>query len=142
MIWKDRAIKQVMFKCQRCGDCCTGPEVVDIYPEDINRLTRKFHTNMESVLSRFCAEHPLGGKRFTLKNLKPCQFYRNGCRIYHYRPIVCRMAPYLVGAWNYCDNDFGDLPDLSDDVIILGLVKCTGLSATEIFRYLKYIGAI
>jgi len=140
--WKERAVKQVFSSCQRCGTCCSDVGVVDIYQRDLHRLSRKMHISVEEVVHRFCAIHPKGGSRFTLKKLKPCEFFNGRCRIYQYRPTVCRMTPYLVGEWNYCKQDFGDLPDTNDSAIIISLVKNTGLSATEIIEYLEYVGAV
>ena len=141
--WKDRAVKQMFSSCNRCGSCCSDVGVVDIYQKDLHRLSRKLHISVEDVIRSFCDNHPKGGSRFTFKNLKPCNFLKQGrCRIYNHRPLVCRLTPYLVGEWKYCHQEFDNLPELDDQAILIGLVKNTGLSTTEILDYLKYVGAV
>jgi Fe-S-cluster containining protein len=139
--WKEKAIRQVLFKCGRCGRCCGEPEIIDLYPEDLNRLSRHFHKNLAQVMVAVCAEHPRGGRRYMMNKSKPCQFYKNGCRIYGSRPIVCRMYPYLAGPMRLCELDVGEVPEMDDQALLIALVKSTGLSVTEMLRYLRYIGA-
>jgi len=139
--WRERAIRQITFNCARCGKCCSKSKIIDLFPEDLNRLTRKFHTGLGSVVKSFCEPHIAGGRRFMMKGVSPCRFFDNKCKIYCYRPIVCRMTPFLAGKKIYCDVDFGELVSMDEGVILDNLVASVGLSKTEVLRYLKYIGA-
>jgi Fe-S-cluster containining protein len=139
--WRERAIKQVLFKCSRCGNCCSKCGIIDLYPEDLNRLARKFHITLQEEMMLDCAEHPLGGRRLMLNSVQPCKFYKDKCRIYNHRPLVCRLAPFLVGEWTLCDTGDLQIPDMEEQALWVALVKMSGLSVTEMQRYLKMIGA-
>jgi Fe-S-cluster containining protein len=102
---------------------------------------RKFHMGIPKAVSSFAADHPLGGHRYMLKHSQPCEFYGDGCKIYESRPMVCRMFPFLAGVetLHKVPDIFGT--DMDTAAIIEALVKSTGLSATEIWGHLRYIGA-
>lgn len=139
--WKIRAIAQARFKCERCGNCCTRPEVIDVVVEDTFRLAHRFHSTPKKIAAKHLAPHPANGRRMMFRNVRPCEFYRNGCSIYSSRPIVCRMAPFLAAPEPNHDMKGIDLTDMDTQAIITALVKQTELSATQIYRWLRYIGA-
>jgi Fe-S-cluster containining protein len=76
-----------------------------------------------------------------LNNVQPCKFYKGRCSIYHDRPLVCRLVPFLVGEWNYCELGDPQISEMDDQALWVALVKMSGLSVTELQRYLRYIGA-
>jgi Fe-S-cluster containining protein len=140
--WRDMVEKHLVSGCNRCGTCCGDVPIVDVFPEDINRLARHFHMNISNIMMKYLTIHPLGGRRMTIKRVKPCVFFRGKCTIYLSRPIICRMYPWLAGKHHYCDT-MEDIKITGSDEEILGLlVEEIGLSRNEVLRYLKYIGAI
>jgi Fe-S-cluster containining protein len=138
--WKEKVIRFVSVKCKRCGRCCTGYELMALNTKDLQRLCHHFHANLETVMVRFCAEHPGNKGSFILNKSKPCQFYKNGCRIYNARPIGCRFYPMLTGGTMLCEKDEIEVPDMEDQALWIALVKTTGLSVTEMMSYLKSMG--
>jgi len=139
--WKTRAIAQARFVCGRCGHCCTRPGVIDVVVEDTFRLAHRFHSTPKEVAKKYLAPHPAGQRRMTFKKVRPCEFYRDGCSIYSSRPIICRMAPFLAAPEPNHDMKGMDLSDMDDQAIMVALGKQTELSATQIYRWLRYIGA-
>jgi Fe-S-cluster containining protein len=85
-----------MFRCQKCGACCTGAELggrsgVVLEPSEVDSLAE----NLGIPRSRFKQDYTSvkGGRRI-LKY--PCPFYASesrACRIYAARPQVCRNFP-------------------------------------------------
>ena len=141
MNWKERAIRQIFFECKRCGTCCQEPKIVDIYPRDALRIARRFRISMRLAAKRHFMRHPKDDNRMMLKNVTPCEFYENGCRIYRSRPLICRMYPYLAGPTIYCETPTGELPEMDDQDVIIKLAKVTNLRILELEDYLRYIGA-
>lgn len=139
--WKERAIRQVLFKCNKCGVCCREFAIIDLNVKDLNRLSRHFHENLAATMVRVCAEHPVDQGRFILSESRPCKFYKKGCRIYNVRPIVCRFYPYLGSGNVLCETAEIEVPDMDNSALWIALAKNTGLAVTEMMDYLKSIGA-
>ncbi len=139
--WKERAIKQVLFKCERCGRCCSEYKIMELFPRDLARLQHHFHMSLAQVMLTFCAEHPTAEGRWIINEWKPCKFYKNGCRIYNSRPIGCRFYPFLSGTSVLCRNTEIEVPDMDDSALWMALARDTGLAVTEMMEYLKSIGA-
>ena len=139
--WKERAIRQVLLKCNRCGRCCTEFEIIDLSVEDMNRLSRHFHQDLAATMVKFCAEHPVDQGRFILNESRPCKFYKKGCRIYNDRPLVCRFYPYLGSDTVFCEDAKIEVPDMDNSALWIALAKSTGLAVTEMMEYLRSIGA-
>lgn len=141
MKWKERAIRQILFNCKRCGTCCQRPGVVDIYPMDAARLVKRLRLTSVALARKHLKIHPSNDGRVSLKNVAPCEFYENGCRIYLSRPLICRMYPYLAGPTMYCEISTEELPEIDDQDVVIRLAKATNLTISEVEAYLKYIGA-
>ncbi|MFA5452487.1 MAG: YkgJ family cysteine cluster protein [Candidatus Methanomethylophilaceae archaeon] len=139
--WKERAIRQALFKCAGCGRCCREFAIIDLSSRDLHRLARHFHENLAATMVRVCAEHPVDKGRFIFRESGPCKFYKNGCRIYETRPIVCRLYPYLGGDNCLCEAPEIEVPDMDNSALWIALAKSTGLAVTEMIAYLKTIGA-
>jgi Fe-S-cluster containining protein len=78
--------------------CCNEPEVVSINMDDLWRLAERFHSKPMRMAKIYCKRHPTDKTAWALKKVKPCQFYdpeRKGCKIYNYRPDICRAYPFI-----------------------------------------------
>lgn len=139
--WKERAIRQVLFKCKKCGVCCEQFQIIDLSVKDLNRLSRHFHENLAATMVRVCAEHPVDKGRFIFRESRPCKFYKKGCRIYDARPVVCRFYPYLGSDVVLCEQGNQQIPDMDDSALWIALARSTGLAVTEMMEYLRSIGA-
>lgn len=96
--------------CGRCGACCTSFGVC-ITPADIVRISlatsmqpSQFADTIQDYPNRERKEPALlvGGEKqiLALKRSKGemCSFYSpEGCKIYHYRPLLCRTYPFKGG---------------------------------------------
>jgi Fe-S-cluster containining protein len=139
--WRERAIAQVEFKCDRCGRCCTRPEVIDVLVEDVYRLGRHFHTRFTQTVEKFAVPHRDNPRRMMFKNSHPCMFYQSICKIYSSRPMVCRMAPFLAAPIPNHNIELIGGKEYTDDEIFEGLMSSSGLTRHEVVRWLRYIGA-
>jgi len=66
--------------------------------DDLWRLAERFHSKPMRMAKIYCKRHPTDKTAWALKKVKPCQFYdaeRKGCRIYNYRPDICRAYPFI-----------------------------------------------
>ncbi len=120
--------KKNIVGCGRCGTCCVDP-IIPLNDEDVRSITK--HTGIPAAdLCRFYSEddmewpddsedwvHLRYGKRLMVlrKVRERCLFLENdGCRIYKFRPRVCRIFPY----------DFQFTDDLSEmDVDLQDRIK-------------------
>ena len=78
--------------------CCNEPEIVSINMDDLWRLAERFHSKPMRMAKIYCKRHPTNKTAWALKKVKPCQFYdpeRKGCKIYNYRPDICRAYPFI-----------------------------------------------
>jgi len=91
--------------CDRCGECCRRCDPIVLSPEDLNALG--------FLLPTSTLQHYVSFKDgvYYFKHTKPCAFLRgNNCRIYDFRPLVCRQFPIIVrddgvitlGWFDYC----------------------------------------
>lgn len=139
--WRERAIAQIEFKCDRCGRCCSRPEIIDLVVDDVWRFARRFHINFNKALQKYAMPHALDSRRMMLKHVNPCMFYDKGCRIYKDRPTVCRMAPFLAAP--VPNHTVGLISDreYTDEDIFDGIMRVTGLNRLSVLQWLTYIGA-
>lgn len=82
-----------IFKCERCGKCCTRPD--PMVPENnfIAYLPSEYEYAKKCLSKDIIKKHfqPL---EFGYKCCYPCPFYANsGCSIYKHRPLVCTAYP-------------------------------------------------
>ena len=78
---------QSLFKCQRCGKCCSELYTTIRFTEqDLKRIPFNIDIDMNNDISG-----------------KPCIFYTdNGCKIYDVRPETCRCFPLFI---DYYENE-------------------------------------
>ena len=115
--------------------------MIDILVEDIYRLGRHFHTKFTQTVRQYAVPHRDNPRRMMLKDVRPCIFYRDGCKIYSSRPIVCRMAPFLAAPIPNHDIELISNKEYTDKEIFEGLMLSSGLKKHEVIRWLRYIGA-
>lgn len=96
----------MIHECQKCGNCCKAPDnesyCVVLYPSDVNMISNLLQLPKECFLRQFCIETSLMVKAHEIKVYLlrfvdcHCIFLSedNLCKIYDFRPIQCRKAPY------------------------------------------------
>ncbi|MFC1755553.1 YkgJ family cysteine cluster protein [Thermoproteota archaeon] len=96
---------QDRFKCRNCGYCCT--QIVVLSDDDLERIKQAGYDESE-----FVEDDRLDRKRIKMKNYF-CYFLglnkgETFCRIYKYRPSVCRIYPFFEG----CTADIPGSPKM------------------------------
>lgn len=79
------------IKCKKCGWCCKNQSAM-LTIEDVKRLVVRFKCTYEQLSERYL------DKRMKIPYLKsPCPFLDNDnkCNIYHVRPKVCKIYPFV-----------------------------------------------
>lgn len=79
------------IKCKKCGWCCKNQSAM-LTIEDVKRLMIHFKCNYEELSEKYL------DKRMKIPYLKsPCPFLTkdNKCDIYHVRPKVCKIYPFV-----------------------------------------------
>jgi Fe-S-cluster containining protein len=78
--------------CCACGNCCR--EVLPTLDDaDVRRLSAGLGTTPEEIIARYLTRDEDGDLTF---NRRPCPFLSgNLCRVYEYRPDMCRSYPHL-----------------------------------------------
>lgn len=99
-------IKAIGFRCQRCGDCCSGPDAeVLVFPSEVRRIIA--HTKqpwLDVVEPPKTGVWDMEGNFHTLEWMlrrsgNRCAYYDDAsgsCRIYHARPDICRTYPFYL----------------------------------------------
>jgi len=86
--------------CSHCGTCCTQSSPIFIHRDEINLLLIfKPSLNEEIIQNKEYTQH------YMFKEDLPCKFHDpeiNRCKIYNFRPQVCRTYPLvLIGQDRY-----------------------------------------
>ena len=98
-------VREVGFSCDRCARCCTRAfnGHIQLLDEDTKRVRRHDPAACEPAFPyTFCDSHGtfyVSGYTIGSRNDAPgsCLFLDEGrCRIYHDRPAVCRLYPYML----------------------------------------------
>lgn len=101
-----RRIKAIGFRCQRCGECCSGPDAeVLVFPSEVRRIVS--HTGqswLEVVEPPETGVWDAEGNFHTLEWMlrrhgNGCAYYdaaSGSCRIYPARPDICRTYPFYL----------------------------------------------
>lgn len=99
-------VKEIGFRCQRCGDCCTGPDAeILVFPSEVRRIIA--HTKqpwLEVVEPPKTGVWDREGNFHTLEWMlrwrgNGCAYYdaaSGSCRIYPVRPDICRTYPFYL----------------------------------------------
>lgn len=78
-----------LFKCQRCGRCCTYlPKGIRISKSELKRLSKLKKLKDVHFRRRYCEVI-----NDVIRMNYPCDFYEDGCTIYSVRPRVCQYFP-------------------------------------------------
>jgi len=88
----------ILFKCQRCGTCCTTGDPIRLRPEDATLLAKHLKIPLNKLLKKYTIPDPDKPGVLDFKHILPCKFYdpaTSGCKIYAARPWSCRIFPFL-----------------------------------------------
>lgn len=88
----------ILFKCQRCGTCCTTGDPIRLRPEDVTLLARHLKIPLNKALKKYTIPDPDRPGVLDFKHILPCKFYdpaTSGCKVYAARPWSCRIFPFL-----------------------------------------------
>lgn len=118
-------IKAVGFRCQRCGDCCRGPDAeVLLFPSEVRRIIS--HTDqpwLEVVEPPKAGVWDAEGNFHTLewmlrRSENGCAYYdaaSGSCSIYLARPDICRTYPFYLDGDELCVSECRGLGMEMDD---------------------------
>jgi uncharacterized protein len=88
----------MIFECQRCGNCCTTGDPIRLRPEDVSQLAKGLKIPLNKALKKYTIKDPQKAGVLNFKHILPCKFYdpsAKGCKIYDVRPWSCRIFPFL-----------------------------------------------
>lgn len=88
----------LLFRCHRCGNCCTTGDPIRLRPEDIAAIARHLKIPLNKALKKYTIADPVKPGALNFKHILPCKFYdkaAKGCKIYGARPWSCRIFPFL-----------------------------------------------
>lgn len=80
--------------CSHCGTCCTKSSPIFIHKDEINPLTLLKPSLKDEIIKN--SQYP---EHFMFKEDLPCKFHNsenNRCKIYDFRPQVCRTYPLVL----------------------------------------------
>lgn len=118
-------IKAIGFRCQRCGECCSGPDAeVLVFPSEVRRIMS--HTDqswLEVVEPPKTGVWDIEGNFHTLEWMlrrqgNGCAYYdaaSRSCRIYPARPDICRTYPFYLDGDELRVSECGGLGVEMDD---------------------------
>lgn len=98
-------IISIGYKCQKCGRCCMGDygdNTVSIFPFEIRRISEKTGLKRNDIAAPTPSEdRDDAGNTHTfewiLKKNRDCTFLDKGlCKIYEFRPYICRTYPFYL----------------------------------------------
>jgi Fe-S-cluster containining protein len=97
-------IKEIGFKCIKCGECCVGEDnSVLVFPFEIRRIMAATGESwQDTVEPPEEGEWDSQGNFHTLewrikKENGSCMFYSSGeCKIYGVRPLICSTYPFYL----------------------------------------------
>ncbi|MDR3302412.1 MAG: YkgJ family cysteine cluster protein [Spirochaetaceae bacterium] len=87
------------FSCRRCSLCCRQDEgFVFLTKNDADVLSAAVALRYEEFIQVYCRWVKLGGGVELLclkeKTNNDCCFWKDGCSVYHTRPLQCRSYPF------------------------------------------------
>lgn len=88
----------LLFKCKRCGNCCTTGDPIRLRQEDAALLAKHLKIPLNKALKKYTIPDPDKPGVLDFKHIKPCKFYdpaAKGCKLYSARPWSCRIFPFL-----------------------------------------------
>jgi len=89
-----RIASQAVFRCHRCGTCCTTADPIKLRGKDVAKIARHLKMSLQRAKRKLVVRL---GDDYAFKRARPCRFYdaRSGCKIYAVRPWSCRIFPLL-----------------------------------------------
>jgi len=88
----------LLFRCHRCGNCCTTGDPIRLRHEDLVQLARHLKIPPNKAAKKFTVPDPEKPQSLKFKHILPCKFYDSAsgtCKIYAARPWSCRIFPFL-----------------------------------------------
>jgi Fe-S-cluster containining protein len=88
----------LLFRCQRCGTCCTTGDPIRLRAEDAALIARHLKIPLSRAIKRYTIPDPERPGVLDFKHIKPCKFYDasgKGCKLYSARPWSCRIFPFI-----------------------------------------------
>ena len=87
------------FSCTRCSSCCRKESgFVFLSENDLSRLATELHMDYTGFIETWCHWVPFdrGRERLSLREKAnyDCIFWKDGCTVYHARPVQCRSFPF------------------------------------------------
>jgi uncharacterized protein len=82
-------MKRLASACLGCGWCCAQTKSIHVFPDDVDRISRKLKRKKEDLFD-------LRAGQWFMKQANPCRWWnqRTGrCSIYSIRPRTCRDWP-------------------------------------------------
>ena len=136
-------VKNSTFSCLQCGKCCKFSEII-LSNREINAISNHLDIPIQEfkmkylikkeihkVRSIFSDKFEIHGEVYILKKNEQnlCPFHQNEeqkaiCRIYYYRPIVCRLYPFTWKTSKYDPKQMSVAIDYSQN----GWDECQGIN--------------
>lgn len=88
----------LLFRCKRCGHCCTTGDPIRLRVGDARAIARHLKIPLNKFLKKFTIPDQEEPEVLDFKHILPCKFYDSlvgGCKIYSVRPWSCRIFPFL-----------------------------------------------
>ena len=88
----------ILFRCKRCGTCCTTGDPIRLRREDVKEMARHLKIPLNKFIKKYTYPDPDRPEVLNFKHILPCKFYDSkskGCKIYPVRPWSCRIFPFL-----------------------------------------------
>ncbi len=106
-------IRQIGFKCKRCGECCTGEDnSVVVFPFEIRHILKATKEPWQEIVEPPTeGEWDSSGNFHTLewrlkKEKSSCKFYScERCRCYESRPLLCGTYPFYLDDGILCFSE-------------------------------------
>ncbi len=136
-------VKDSTFSCTQCGKCCKFSEIIlsnreiSAISNHLNIPIQTFKENflikkeIHKIRSIFSDRFEIKGEVFILKKNEQnlCPFYqfieqKAICKIYFYRPIVCRLYPFTWKTSKYDPEQTSVAIDYSQN----GWAECPGIN--------------
>ncbi|MDR2403148.1 MAG: YkgJ family cysteine cluster protein [Spirochaetaceae bacterium] len=89
----------LQFSCIRCSACCRyEPGYVFLSGKDVESLSIALQMEHNEFAETYCRWIPGSGGMIHLslkeKSNYDCIFWKDGCSVYHARPLQCRTFPF------------------------------------------------
>jgi Fe-S-cluster containining protein len=142
-------LKQSKFSCIRCGECCKHSEII-LSNREIRALANHLNLSpqeftdqylmkkqIHKIRTIFADKFEIKGEAYILKKISgSCPFYEEieekaTCKLYHFRPIVCRLYPFSWKTSKYNPNNISVAIDYSTN----GWEECAGINQEQGFSW-------